>query len=287
MGSISSNYQNTGANWRRRFILLFLLGAALWCFYTLLEPYWLENKFYTISSKEIPQAFDRTRIVLVSDIHHGPYFSKKRIGKLVQRVNRLRPDLVVLGGDYIQQKREYVRPCFDALKYLRAPLGVYGVMGNHDHREGADLIRQNMKENQFKLLDNRALWVSRGGARIKIGGVGDYLKDSQDVKPTIRDVAVRDFVILVSHNPDYIEELRTNKIDLMLCGHTHGGQVTVFGLYAPRIPSRYGQKFRTGRIIRNHMTLLVANGVGTEGLPIRFFARPQIVTVILRKGEKK
>ncbi|HEX2953396.1 MAG TPA: metallophosphoesterase, partial [Bacillota bacterium] len=118
--------------------------------------------------------------------------------------------------------------------------------------------------------------------RIKIGGVGDYFTDFQYIEPTVGDVTAHDFVILVSHNPDYIETLHTRKIDLMLSGHTHGGQVTVFGLWAPRIPSRYGQKFRTGVIRMNHIELLVSNGVGTEGLPIRFFARPQIVTVILR-----
>jgi hypothetical protein len=94
---------------------------------------------------------------------------------------------------------------------------------------------------------------------------------------------VNDFVILVSHTPDFAENLKTDKIDLMLSGHTHGGEVTFFGLWAPYIPSDYGQKYRTGIIKTDKTTVLVSNGIGNTFLPIRFFARPQINIIDLEK----
>ena len=132
-------------------------------------------------------------------------------------------------------------------------------------------------------MDNKAFWVVKGGERIKVGAVGDYFEDDVDITPTVADVQKTDFVILLSHNPDYAEGLGTDKVDLMLSGHTHGGQVTLFGLWAPLVPSEHGQKYRTGTMDLGKMKIIVSNGIGTITPPIRFFARPQIVTVILKR----
>ena len=102
-------------------------------------------------------------------------------------------------------------------------------------------------------LNNRAVWINHHNQRIRIGGVGDLWRDSQDIQPTLAKASNNDFVILVSHNPDYVEELPNQTIDLVLSGHTHGGQVTLFGLWAPSIPSDYCQKYQYG-FIRTHAT---------------------------------
>jgi predicted MPP superfamily phosphohydrolase len=105
--------------------------------------------------------------------------------------------------------------------------------------------------------------------------------DSQDINPTIFDVKQSDFVIRISHNPDYCESFSTKKIDLVLSGHTHGGQVTFFGIHAPFLPTFTGQKYRSGLVKLAHTEVLVTNGVGTVFPPVRFCARPQINLVIL------
>ena len=110
--------------------------------------------------------------------------------------------------------------------------------------------------------------------------MGDYYYDIQDLEPTIAGTTKEDFVILVTHNPDYVEEISTNKVDLVFAGHTHGGQVTFFGLWAPLIPSQYGQKYRTGLLSVGEMRVIVTNGIGTITPPVRFFARPQIVVAV-------
>ena len=108
------------------------------------------------------------------------------------------------------------------------------------------------------------------------------IRQVQDINPTIKDTEKNDFVILLSHNPDYIEKLQSDKIDLMLSGHTHGGQITFFGLFAPLIPSAYGQKYRTGLVETVQTKLLVSNGIRKVTPPVRFFARPQINIVYLQ-----
>lgn len=251
--------------------------------YVFIEPRWLEDKTYIIVNQDIPLKFKNTRIIFISDIHHGPFFDISRVRNLVERVNRAKPDIILLGGDYVHRDAKYIVPCFNELRKLEAPLGVYGVLGNHDHWENAELTKERMAASGIKEIDNRAFWVAKEGERFKIGGVGDYNEDVTDVAPTIFDAQESDFVILLSHNPDYVETLKTDKVDLVLSGHTHGGQVTLFGLWAPLVPSKFGQKYRTGRIDKKKPEVIVSNGIGTITPPVRFFARPQIVTVILKR----
>lgn len=259
-----------------------VIALGLLLAYTFVEPHWIKKKTISIVSSEVPVHFQNTKIVFVSDIHHGPFLSLRRVKKVVGRVNSLEPDIILLGGDYVHRDSKYIEPCFRELKKLKAPFGVYGVLGNHDHWEDPKLTRQCMAEAGIHLIDNRSYWVEKDGERIKIGGVGDYYHDIQDLEPMISGATNEDFVILVTHNPDYVEKIRTNKVDLVFAGHTHGGQVTFFGLWAPLVPSKYGQKFRTGLISIADMKVIVSNGIGTITPPVRFFARPQIIVVVLK-----
>ena len=247
-----------------------------------IEPYFLEDKVINITSNDVPQEFNNLRIVFISDIHHGPFFNIERVKKLVEKINIKNPDIIMLGGDYVHRSPKYIKPCFNELRNLKASLGVFGVLGNHDHWEDAELTKISMRQVGIHQLDNTAFWVYKNGQKIKIGGVGDYFEDIQDINPTIKDANVNDFVILLTHNPDYVENIKTKKIDLVLGGHTHGGQVTLFGLWAPVVPSRYGQKYRTGIINNENTKVIVSNGIGTITPPVRFFARPQIITVVLK-----
>jgi predicted MPP superfamily phosphohydrolase len=263
-------------------IILLTLFYSLFV-YSLVEPYWIQEKRITWETHDIPAQFDGAKIVFVSDIHYGLFFSKSRVRALVRRINRLRPDIILLGGDYVDKKSKYIRPCFAELRKLKAVFGVYGVLGNHDYWADPELTRRAMADANILNLDNRAFWVMKRGARIKIGGVGDFTMTTQNPNPTIEDVTKDNFVILVSHNPDYVEDMTTDKVDLVFSGHTHGGQITLFGLWAPLVPSKYGGKYRTG-IIKTPLTrVIVSNGIGTVAPPVRLFARPQINIVTLKR----
>ncbi len=260
---------------------LLLLSALLLLAYTFLEPYFLIVSTEHFRHPDIPKAFDGTKIVFISDVHHGPFFSLKRVRKTVERINALKPDIILLGGDYVHREPKYIEPFFREAASLKAPLGVYAVLGNHDHWEGAPLTRKSMKKARIVLIDNRGVWLKQEKARIRLGGVGDLWEDKPALKPTLKDTKDSDLVLLLSHNPDVAGRYDTSGIDLMLSGHTHGGQVTALGMWAPRVPSFYGQRFRTGRIEKKETTILVSNGVGTVTPPVRFFAPPEINLIIL------
>ncbi len=269
-------------NLNRKVLAIFAGICLIAGAYSLFEPYWIEQKNYILSDTQIPQSFKGLKIVFLSDIHHGLFFSRSRLKNLVNQVNWINPDIILLGGDYVMWSGNYMKPCFEELANLKAALGVYAVLGNHDHWMGAPETREAITRTGIGNIDNGSFWITKGNQRIKIGGVGDHCEDIQVLEKTIDDVSDSDFVVLVSHSPDYAEEMECSKVDLMFSGHTHGGQVTFFSLFALKVPSDYGQKYRTGLVQKGNLRVIVSNGVGTVALPIRFFARPQIVSVILK-----
>jgi len=266
---------------------IFLLLVILTGFYFFIEPFWLNVHRIDIYSEEIPVGFDNKSIAFLSDIHCGPYFPISRVKGLVTTVNYLNPDLAVLTGDYIQYGEKYINDCFAELKNIQTRYGSYAVLGNHDIWSSGESIKQKIKENNITLLDNFALWLNIGEDKIKLGGVGDYLSDKQDLSFTLSNLKINDFSILLSHNPDYADELtpeELDRIDLMLSGHTHGGQVSLFGLWSI-YPSVYGKNIKTGIIRKNNMEIIVSKGIGTVTLPIRFFVRPEIIFITLKHGQ--
>jgi predicted MPP superfamily phosphohydrolase len=269
---------------RKRLCLGLLAIPILLVAYAVLEPYWLTVREVHIMDPDVPEPFAGLRIAFLTDIHHGPDFSLGRVRKAVERTNQLQPDIVLLGGDYVYGDPKYIVPCFGELARLEAAIRKFGVLGNHDHWQGAVLTSKSMVDAGIEWVNNRAVWVYRDGQRIRIGGVGDLWEGSQNITATIADATEEDFVILLSHNPDYVERMTTRAVDLVLSGHTHGGQVTFFGLWAPFVPSRYGQKYRTGTVDTGFTTVIISNGIGTIPPPVRFFARPEIVLVHLERG---
>ena len=263
---------------KKRYLLV--LAVILLLVYMFIEPYWIETKEITIESDQIPAQFDGKTIVFLSDIHAGPFFSQERIDSLVNQVNALDPDLILLGGDYVDGDSAYTPSTFDSLSNLKAPLGVYAVLGNKDPQY---VTLNTIFQSNITYIGNKGTWITVNGSRIRLGGVGDYNNGAQIQNATTSVVTPQDFVILITHNPDYFPMVDKSKVDLVFSGHTHGGQVTFFGLWAPATHSDYGNMYRTGVITEDNTTLIVSNGLGTTILPVRFFARPQIIVVTLKK----
>ena len=260
---------------------MFIVYGSAFIVYCHLETRWIKTKRIDLSFSDIPQSFIGKRIVFVTDIHHGPFFSIERVQKLVERINELEADYIFMGGDYVHREKKYIIPVFEEINKLNAKQGIYGVLGNHDHWESAELTRQMMNKNGIKICDNKSYWDKIGNNSIKIGGVGDLWEDTQQLEKTTYDLKESDFSILITHNPDYIENMPKNLIDLTLSGHTHGGQVTFFGIWAPILPSEYGEKYRYGLKNFEGMQAYISSGIGTITPPLRFFARPEIVLITL------
>ncbi len=237
-----------------------------------------------ISLKDLPREFDGMKVVFMSDIHLGPWCDSAWLRGIVKRVNGEKADVVLMGGDYVEQGSAYVEPAFYELARLQTAEGVFGVMGNHDYLRGPQVTPLAMRRAGIHFMDNRGVWLERGSSRVRLAGVGDMYYGEQKYDQALGDATTRDTVILLSHQPDYFMDLPDNRVDLMLSGHLHGGQITAFGKWAPILPSRFGQKFLSGWAETSSTKMLITNGVGTFRFPIRLFAEPRVEVITLRKG---
>lgn len=241
-------------------------------------------KKYNFICEDVPDGFVGTTIAFLADIHHGRAFPLRNLKSLIEMTNNLRPDMILLGGDYVDKDPDRIVTFFRQAAGFSAPLGVYGVLGNHDRKTDASLSIKCMTEAGITLLDNRALWIHRGGDKIRLGGVGDLTTGTQNLSPMLDGTSKEDLMILVTHHPDYAMQLPRDKIDLMLCGHTHGGQVSFFGKWIPPWPGAAKLKYLTGVVREGRTTIIISNGIGTVGPPIRIFATPQIWLIRLMKN---
>lgn len=270
---------------RRRFIKWALGGGAaaavLGLGYSAAEAGWIRVAEEKLSVPRLPKAFAGVKIAFLTDIHHGPWTGLGYVRAVVARANELRPDLILLGGDYVHRDACYAEPCFDVLSGLKAPMGVFGVLGNHDHWTDAVRCKAAMRAARITELTNTGVWLEKVAAKLRLCGVGDLWGDVQELDLALDDAGAGDAAILLSHNPDFAEVMTDTRVGLMLSGHTHGGQV-VLPLYgAPFVPSRFGQKYLRGLIATPWSQVYVSRGLGTITPPLRFCCRPEINLITL------
>lgn len=281
---------------RSRFHLLFVILcclALLMLAYPFLEPFLLETESVTLTSADLPEDVGQLKIVYVSDIHQGAYFSQGRVRSLVTRINSLNPDIILLGGDYANTSEEAIAffqsaPSFHA-RYLTA-----AVVGNHDRtapENNLEALQQAMYDAGIVPLVNSVNRLKIGTDYIYLAGIDDVDNGWPDLEGVAAQVDRNDYVIFLSHSPAILGKALDARdrdgdkgwFDLALCGHTHGGQVTLLGqpiLESARTSGRYWR----GWYEANRAYMLVSNGVGTSGLPIRLFAQPQIHLITIRHG---
>lgn len=239
-------------------------------------------KEYNFSHPDIPASFDGYRIAFISDLHYQSRFTDKRLYKLIKTLNNLHPDVLLMGGDY-HEGCQYVPELFAELAKIQTIDGKYAVLGNNDYEDCYIDIVESMKESKVKLLEHTLDTINRDGSHIILAGIRNPFDLKQNgISPTL-SLPDNDFVILLVHTPDYAENVPITNTDLVLAGHTHGGQVTIFGLYAPVIPSKYDQRFRTGQKKTSAgIPVIITNGIGTSNKNIRMFAPSEIVLIKLK-----
>ena len=235
----------------------------------------------TIKLPHLPAAFDHLRVAFLTDIHHGPFIELDYVASIVRTTLALSPDLILLGGDYVSQDAKYIAPCFEVLADLKAPLGVFGVLGNHDYREGIEQTKAGFASSKIAELTNSGTWLERGSSRLRLGGVDDLWHGKPDPRPAVGGTHADAACIVVSHNPDFAEKLHDSRVGLVLSGHTHGGQVCVPYYGAPIIPSRYGQKYLHGLVQAPATQVYISRGLGTVTAPMRYNSRPELTLLTL------
>lgn len=255
---------------------VFYIVFALFIFYSLFEYYNLKVKHLSLREfekfHEVPDEFKGKRIVFISDLqfdHHLTCFDHLAAKKLIALIEKQKADLLIIGGDIIHNHSDCNHFIFNYLKDLK--MDKIAVLGNHDYRD-LETVLKGLDESNITLLKNES-YMYHG---INIYGCDDFRAGSPK-EPSVQE----DYSIVLSHNPDYSMQLKNLNIDLILSGHFHAGQITLFGRYAPAITSLYGQLFRYGVVKLDHTNVYVSSGVGGKVLifPLRFFARPEIVLI--------
>lgn len=263
----------------------------------LLYPLYLSRQLY-LEERELvldalPPALSGLRIAYASDIHYGDMMSEKRVMDLAERLNALDADLMLLGGDY-GDSLEGFEAFWRIVPELRARLGVYGVLGNHDRQEESlKLLTAAMRRRGVRPLVNDTLLLEINGARLAVCGPDDCYYGAPNFRHLAHQARKADFVILAPHSPDALPDAfdacPQPFFQLALCGHMHGGQIAPLGigLYtASRRGFRYGARYRTGVIREKGVTVVISNGVGTTWMPARMGAKPQYHLFTLRQTRR-
>ena len=244
----------------------------------------------TIPIGRLPATEAGTRILLITDLHVGPFLDPAALGRVFARLMEARPDLILLGGDLATARLDEFPPAAAAFRSLRAPRGVFAVLGNHDHYTGEpDRLRGLVEECGIEVLHNRSLALraadgagSGGGevAPLFLAGIDDRHAGRPDLDAALAGIPAAAPVILLSHNPDVLFDAAARGVDLVLSGHTHGGQIRIPGLPVLVRMSRY--RLDEGHYRSGGTQLVVSRGLGVTGLPIRIACPPEAVLLTLR-----
>lgn len=294
---------------RRRFLKVAagsgLIGVAPAAYGAGVEARGMRVTRYDLQPPQWPQGFP-LRIAALADLHAcEPWMDLERIAEIVEHTNSLKPDLIVLLGDYVSgmtRTAGYVSPAQWApvLGALRAPLGVHAVLGNHDwwedrtvQREGRGVpeSRRELEAAGIPVYENDAVRLTKSGRPFWLAGLGDQLAyvparrfrklarvGVDDLAATLGKVTDDAPIVLMAHEPDVAMRMPA-RVALQLSGHTHGGQMRLFG-WSPIVPSRYGSRFAYGHV-REKCDVVVSGGLGCTALPIRINMPPEIVLVSL------
>jgi len=276
---------------RRQFLRLGgVFGAAglLASYPVFIERYLILTNFYRIPVPNLPQAFSGFRIVHLTDLHYGFLVPLSVIRYVIRRANRLQRDLVVCTGDYVHKRgiTTQIDAVWPLLSQLRAPLGVHSVLGNHDHWADTRRSQQWLHETNQNLR-HKVKVIEKDGQRLWLAGAGDLWADHRNLDGILGGVPDSDCRIVLAHNPDTADSEFSARIDLMISGHTHGGQVNIPFVGPPVLPVRnktYSSGLRTSP---RGMGVFISKGIGWAIYPVRFNCPPEIAVLELVPGQPK
>jgi len=284
--------------------LLLLASLALLCIVSidafLYEPFHPQVTYHSIELSKLPQSLDGLRIVHLSDLHYGQTIKDGYLQRVVCTVNALHPDIVVITGDMVPGYGVRTNPlspkatarritieranrCGRIMGGLRANYGVYAVPGNHDERTmAADAVTNGFRAAKIVMLNNENVLLSIHGQHLWLAGTRSALAQNADFGKALAKVNPEEPVILLAHEPDVADRVANEYpfVDLQLSGHSHGGQVRLFGA-EPVLPT-LGRKYPMGLYQVGQMALYTTRGIGLVQPPMRLFCLPEISVLTLK-----
>lgn len=267
------------------FLTIIFLIMALLGYSHFIEPKLLSSKDYVIKNNKITDNFNGFTIVQISDVHYGRMFDKASLTKLTKRINEYNPDIVVLTGDLIDRDTKMTKDLANEiateLSKIEAKIGKYAITGNHDYN--FDEWDSIIKGGEFVNLNNTYETIYNGGyEQMIIAGISTMQYDGESINERAKKALeyINSFEkdgpiynILLIHEPDYIDKLEDNKFNLVLAGHSHGGQIRV-PFYGAIVLPPDGKKYSYGHYSLENSDLYVSSGIGVSNINFRLFDVP-------------
>ncbi|MPM85248.1 hypothetical protein SDC9_132326 [bioreactor metagenome] len=275
-------------------IIIVIGGIGAYAYYdsTNNAPTRFQVRYETVNSSEVPAELDGLQIVFLSDIYYNQFMDNERLTAIVQLVNDLNPDIIISLGDLFDNPTtnpptaEVQEQLTELLKALQAPLGKFAVYGEQDEESATikQLYDDIMFNSNFEVLDNQTFRISnKSTAYINLVGLDNPLSGSVDIDTAFNNINQDTYTIVACHTPDIADQVPSAYVDLMVSGHSLGGQ-----LYLPLIGALkhfdYAEKYNHGQYTISKMILDVTNGLGTTQYDARLFCDPEIVVYLFKKS---
>ncbi len=254
------------------------------------EPGWIQIENVTVNLPRLTSRFFGTRIAQLSDIHMGGWMNAERLQHAVDLVVAEKPDMLLLTGDFLighifdKNSEEHLQSLIDILTPLAKSIPTFGVLGNHDYWTNADAIREMLWQSGITDLTNSAFTISSGSEQLHLCGVDDIWEGDVRLGDAVLKLPKEGAAVLLAHEPDFADEsAATQRFDLQVSGHSHGGQVVIPFYGAPILPY-LGQKYPSGLYQVGNMLQYTNRGLGMIDPPVRFNCPPEI-TVFTLEGQ--
>jgi len=242
-----------------------------------------------VKIKDLPYTFHNYRIINLTDIHLGQWISPEYLNGVADYVNSLNPDMITLTGDYVSYILEgYENDLLDSFKKLKAKDGKFAVLGNHDHWAGAEEIREILKKSDIIDLSNDVYTLEKDGEKLNISGVDSLTVGADDLDKVLEKLPHDGASILLVHEPDFAKvSSKTDRFDLQMSGHSHGGQLVIPGVKTTPFRCSYSIKYPVGAYKVKNMIQYTSKGLGTNSFWIRVNCKPEITQFYLKTTKRK
>ena len=263
------------------FLIFFLILAGIWGVFV--EPRQIRVEKFSLKIKNLPPSFKNLKILHLSDFHSKKFGQKEK--KVLEILNQLNPDFIFITGDIV----DWTTRDFEGSQKFWKELSknyesrIFGVYGNHDHRnKNFRDLNIFLKESKIEILNNESRKIERGKDYIYLIGVADPHLGYDDIEKAMKGIEGNAPKILLAHSPEIFRKINEKDIDLVLVGHTHGGQINI-PIFADLIlPLKYDKKYKSGLFKENSIYLYVNRGTGETILPIRINAFPEVTLIELK-----
>lgn len=273
--------------WLRRTALVFIaLVLACFLYGWSIEPNWIEVVPIQLTLPHLTPAFNNFKIVQISDIHVSRYMTQKRLDKIVALIDRQKPDVVVLTGDFDSKRASFKSKILvEELSKINAKEISLAVLGNHDHFHHKEVeVRSALVKSNVLELNNAIYTIDRDGEKLNFAGIDDPYVGQPNLEKVLQQLPETGAAIALVHEPDFADRLiQTHRFDLQLSGHSHGGQINLPFLGAMVLPIG-GQKYVLGLSQIEDLLEYTNRGVGMTAIPIRFLSRPEITVFTLKSS---